>query len=87
VWTNWRAIGKTTFDERALGDARDLARGAARDVYTAIKREIETMGQRPQFGERAFQKGTGRGETQHAHHENPPDIAASDNDDDIKMEI
>ena len=86
VWTNWRAIGKTSFDERALGDARELARGAAGAVYTAIKKDIEAMGQRSEFGEIAFQKGTVKDETQHARdHENQRGSAASD--DDNKMEI
>ena len=84
VWTNWRATGKGSFSERALSDARELGRGAAGDVYVAIKKEIEVVQQRSEFWEPALRKGTGKGVIQPVDHENQPD-SADDHDDEMEI--
>jgi exosome complex component RRP46 len=84
VWTNWRVIGKGTFDERLLVDARQLARGAAGEVYLAMKKIIHGAGERSEFEETALRKGKGKDMDQlgQAH----SDDAVDDKDDD-NMEI
>jgi exosome complex component RRP46 len=86
VWTNWRAIGKGHFDERVLGEARELAKGAAGEVYVAIKKFFEDVGEHSEFEETALRKGSGRNVTQDAVAESQPDNHNGDDDDD-KMEI
>jgi len=60
VWANWRAVGKGRFGERVLKDARELARGAAGEIYLAMRQTIEGMGKRPESGGASSWKGKGR---------------------------
>jgi exosome complex component RRP46 len=43
VWANWKTV-KGTFDEKELLSARELARGAARQVCAAIRESVDGMG-------------------------------------------
>jgi exosome complex component RRP46 len=84
VWTNWRAVGKTRFDERTLGDARKLANRAAGEVYLAMKKNIERIWMPSGSGEIPSHRGKGKDTSTQADADND-DYA--DEDDEDKMEI
>jgi exosome complex component RRP46 len=87
VWMNWRAVGKARLDERTLGEARQLAKGAAEEVYLAMKKNIEGIWMPSGSGHTLSRKGKGRDISAHADADIQHNDDCADDDDDDQMEI